>query len=183
MIHELPISGGRHALIDSADLHRSLLFSHPLLGEIAMVIADRTWSGTPKRPGSLRIYPYTTLTPRGSRKSVIAKLHRLIVGARTGQCVDHINGDTLDNRRSNLRLCTTTENNRNVRHYGLSSQFKGVQRLANCIDRWRAHIQVDGRLIHLGCFPSAAEAARAYDEAALKYFGEFARLNFPLVAT
>lgn len=106
-------------------------------------------------------------------------LHREILSAPEGMDTDHINGNGLDNRRENLRLCTKQENNFNKRHIrnGKSSQFKGV-----CWDgrnlKWHARIQVDGREISLGRFYDEYEAARSYDTAARKLFGDFAAPNF-----
>lgn len=107
------------------------------------------------------------------------KLHRIILDAPEGMTVDHISGDTLDIRRSNLRLCNKTENNRN-RRKGIrsrtSSKFKGVY-LDVFHGKWAARIGSGGKKIHLGYFESEAQAAAAYDEAALRYHGDFARLN------
>lgn len=102
------------------------------------------------------------------------KLHSLVMflsGAGTWETVDHRNGDTLDNRRSNLRIATKVQNGRNRRTDG----FKGVSVSG---DKWRAKI---GQR-HLGLFPTREAAARAYDAAAEVLFGEFARLNFPVEA-
>jgi AP2 domain/HNH endonuclease len=93
--------------------------------------------------------------------------------------VDHINGNGLDNRRTNLRPATSAENARNRRSQrGSSSPYKGVSWIRSRRN-WRANLRVGDRLIHLGSYTDPADAARAYDAAALKYFGEFARLNFP----
>jgi hypothetical protein len=109
-------------------------------------------------------------------------MHRVIVGAAKGQQVDHVNGDTLDNRRSNLRLATSAENGRNrARHRNNLSGYKGVSPPARG-KQWTAEIRGEGRRIHLGSFATAEEAARAYDAAARHYFGAFARLNFPEAA-
>jgi hypothetical protein len=106
-------------------------------------------------------------------------MHRLIVGATDGEMVDHEDGDTLNNRRANLRPC---DNRRNQQNRKLSSDntsgYKGVS--WHIRDKfWRANIRADGRQIFLGSFNTPEEAARAYDAAARTYFGEFARLNFP----
>lgn len=106
------------------------------------------------------------------------KLHRCITGAKTGQVVDHINGDKLDNRRCNLRICTQAQNcrnNRNVRK-NKTSLYKGVSKYWN---KWKAQIQVDKKKTHIGYYPTQEDAARAYDEKALELHGEFAYLNFP----
>jgi hypothetical protein len=109
-------------------------------------------------------------------------LHRLVVGAEAGSLVDHINGDILDNRRSNLRITDAKGNARNQRrHLRNKSGFKGVDFTDDKkrAKAWRATISVDGHKRMLGRYATAEEAARAYDAAARKHFGEFARLNFP----
>lgn len=104
-------------------------------------------------------------------------LHRFIMGDPSGT-VDHINGNTRDNRRSNLRVCTQQENSRNRRiGKNNNSGFKGVSWKAD-IGKWRARIMVDRKEISLGAFDDKVSAARAYDNAAIEFFGEFARLNF-----
>lgn len=109
------------------------------------------------------------------------KMHRAILGARPGLVVDHINGNTLDNRRCNLRLCTHAENMRNRRpHKNNAVGFKGVNLHAN--GSYVARIRADGRNVRLGTFACPVEAARAYDAAARRFHGEFARLNFPEAA-
>jgi len=107
-------------------------------------------------------------------------LHREIMEEPAGLLVDHKNGDTLDNRRSNLRLATHAQNTHNRRktRTKTSSRFIGVY-YDKRTGRWAAKIKNEDRCNWLGRFESELEAARAHDEAAKKYFGEFARLNFP----
>ncbi len=106
-------------------------------------------------------------------------MHRVIKGAKAGQSVDHVNGNGLDNRRSNLRLCAHAENLRNRKiHKNNKSGFKGVRKRKES-SLWRAEIRSNHKFYFLGNFHSAEEAAHAYDAAALKLHGEFARLNFP----
>lgn len=116
----------------------------------------------------------------GKRKNTA--LHRVIFARILGrpltkkENIDHINTQKLDNRRENLRLATHAENRRNC---GTTSKnksgYKGVH-LSNR-NTWVAQIGIEHRLIHLGTFKTKEDAARAYNEAALKYFGEFAWLN------
>lgn len=92
--------------------------------------------------------------------------------------LDHINGNGLDNRIENLRECTQTTNNQNMktRSRKMSSQFKGVTRFnQRGYEYWRARIVVDKREISLGYFKTEQEAKAAYDKAAQERFGEFAR--------
>jgi hypothetical protein len=111
----------------------------------------------------------------------IILMHRVLMNAPDGQRVDHKSGEGLDNRRSNLRFCSHAQNLQNQRANGTgSSRFKGVRRIASR-NRWRAEIGINKRQLHLGYFADETEAARAYDEAARKYFGEFARPNFQTV--
>lgn len=106
-------------------------------------------------------------------------MHRLITNCQQGQLVDHIDRDGLNNTRANLRLATRAQNRLNARRSSNNtSGFKGVHRCGRT-RRWRSVITVDGRKIRLGWFDSREDAARAYDAAAVKHYGDFARLNFP----
>ena len=105
-------------------------------------------------------------------------MHRLILTAPPKLEVDHRDGNGLNNQRDNLRVCTRGQNARNCRGNSALG-VKGVTLNANRERPWSAKIGVDYKTIHLGDFPSLEEAAHAYDAAAIQYFGEFARLNFP----
>lgn len=114
-------------------------------------------------------------TALGGHKTTL--LHRLLMNNPKGLQVDHINLDRSDNRRSNLRLATNKENQRNR---GITknntSGAKGVW-LRSKYNDYRASIKVDGRSIHIGYYPTFIEASEAYDRMADHYFGEFAWLN------
>lgn len=98
-------------------------------------------------------------------------MHRVIVDCE-GKDVDHINHNTLDNRKCNLRACTSSENLRNCKKYkNNSSGYKGVHFHR---DRWVARIQIDGKTKSLGSFKNIDDAVRAYAEGKNKYYGEFA---------
>jgi hypothetical protein len=127
-------------------------------------------------------YVKTNLKKTADGKHHTLVIHKLILDVPPGMEVDHINRNTLDNRRANLRICTRAENCRNrQRRSNNISGVKGVCRLPGRPSKWRAGIRVDGKFISLGCFQTTKEAAQAYDKAARKYFGEFAKTNFNLI--
>jgi len=104
-------------------------------------------------------------------------MHREIMKVSKGLLVDHINGNSLDNRKLNLRICTNSQNLRNrLKNINNTSGYKGV-RLINSTKKWRAQIWLNSKYYHLGLFNNIKDAARAYNEAAVKYHGEFANLN------
>ena len=106
------------------------------------------------------------------------RMHRFILNVPKGLHVDHINGDTLDNRKKNLRICTQLENNRNTpKRKDTTNKYKGIH-FVKQRNKWIARIQVNGKRIHSGYFNTQEEAARRYDEMAKIHFGNFARLNF-----
>ncbi len=106
-------------------------------------------------------------------------MHREILGAAKGIQVDHKDNDGLNNLRSNIRLCTQAENNRNMGRWAKkkSSEYKGV-----CLNKneqkWMSAITVHGKRKHLGYFLNETDAALKYDEASKRIFGDFARPNF-----
>ena len=111
--------------------------------------------------------------------SKLLLMHRVIMNPPEGMVVDHIDGNGLNNRRSNLRLCTQKQNSRNAApSRRSSSRFKGVY-FNKRTRKWIATIGYNGKTIHLGSFDDEIEAARAYDRKARELFGEFAYLNFP----
>jgi hypothetical protein len=104
-------------------------------------------------------------------------LHRLISGAPQGVIVDHIDGDRLNNRRENLRLCGNAENLRNRKTpKNNKTGYKGVSRDARR-NKYQAIIKAENKKHYLGSFDTPEKAALAYNAAAIRLHGEFARLN------
>lgn len=114
-------------------------------------------------------------------------LHRFLLSADAGQVIEHVNGNGLDCTRSNLRLVTpsqmaATQWTRAVwsRNTTKTSTFKGVSRIEGRSRPWRATVSVNGKQEFLGYYAEEEEAAKAYDDAARRFFGGFARTNFEL---
>lgn len=106
-------------------------------------------------------------------------LHRFIMEAHEDVLVDHENGDRWDCRKENLRVATFSQNAANRPTTALDRAWKGIYAHGN---RWKARIKLEGQNVYLGSFQTPQEAAYAYDAAAKRLFGEFARLNFPSAA-
>ena len=117
----------------------------------------------------------------GKRKrGTIVYMHQEILKVPEGMLVDHINNDGMGNRSANLRASTTAQNSRNRKKFSkpCSSKYKGIS-LRKKNRTWLATITFENKKIYLGYFKNEIDAAKAYDEAAKKYHGEFACLNFP----
>jgi len=117
---------------------------------------------------------------RKSNKNEICKgktilMHRIILNVPSGLETDHIDHNGLNNQKSNLRICTHSQNQMNCTGRG-KSKYLGVSFHLN--KYWIAHIKYKNKYIHLGLFNNEKDAATAYDEAAKKYHGKFANLNF-----
>lgn len=156
MTKEIPLTQGQVALVDDADFEW---------------LCQWKWRAT-RKPGE---YTYYALRTGPNRKALF--LHHAIMKPPSGMQIDHINGNGLDCRRANMRLATNAENNRNRGAQANNALgIKGVS-LHKARGKLRAQITVNGVNMHLGYFDSTEAAAQAYDEAARKYFGEFARTN------
>lgn len=111
----------------------------------------------------------------GKRKAI--HMHRVVAGTPDGMECDHKDGDTLNNLPDNLRNCTTLQNrHNNMKYSNNTSGFKGVTAHRK---KWMARIKVFYKYICLGTYSTPEEAAHVYDEAAKKYYGDYAGLNFP----
>lgn len=157
---EVPLTRGYVAIVDADDYER--------------VMAAGSWCAN---DSSTSHVVYAQKGVRGDdHVQRTVSMHTFLTG---WAMVDHRNGNGLDNRRANLREATVSSNAMNRRRRSdNSSGFKGVS-LRKSNGKWRASVSVGGSRKWLGEFPSALEAARAYDAAALEHYGEFARLNFP----
>lgn len=139
------------------------------------------WHGLSNNRHYLYVYRCVRL---GKNKYKRIFIHREVLNASEGVLVDHINGNTFDNRRVNLRLCNNAENIRNSKKSnGKTSEFKGVS-FQKERRKWIVGIRIPceigrGKSISIGRFSDEVHAAKMYDKAATKYFGAFARLNFP----
>lgn len=157
----IPLNNSQYALVDS-DLYDYL-----------MQWRWRCYSYRSDRP----LYVVTRTKSTLSSEFKDAKMHHLILGIPSSIQVDHRNRNALDNRRGNLRHCTSAENvfNRGIRCDNTSG-YIGVKLRGR---RYAAAINFDRKRISLGCFATAEEAARVRDTAALRFHGKFAVLNFP----
>ena len=115
--------------------------------------------------------------PLKNGKQTLILMHRTIMNSPARVLTDHINHNTLDNRRENLRFATYSQNGMNRRKQLSSiSNYKGV-RWHKETKKWQARIKKEGKLIHLGLFLDIKKAAYAYNQAAEEMFGAFAYLN------
>ena len=161
-----PLRHGKVALVDDADHERLAAFHWTATERKSRSGDERTW------------YAVRTVTAAPGKRRMIL-MHREIVGAPPGSEVDHRNSDGLDNRRANIRLCTTQQNSHNSRPRVRSgSAFKGVSWSASG-GAWIAQIKTGDGYRNLGLYSSEEDAARVYDQAAREAYGTYAWLNFP----
>ena len=155
----VPLSQGKVAKISTSDID---------------LVSGFNWNVRTDGP---RLYAARS-TPRDSEyKQASVVMHRAIMNPENGFVVDHINGDGLDNRRENLRVCTTQENCWNSKKKTTNkSGFKGVS--IHVSGKWRATIFVSGKQISLGLYQSPEDAAEAYKKAASEKFGIFANHSY-----
>ena len=154
-----------------------------IVDDVDQDLADRNWVAWvhDNRPGLVYAYTYT---PRPNRKTI--QMHRIILGRMLdrelspNEHCDHIDGNGLNNSRSNLRLSIKHGNHKNTfkKNVNATSGYKGVYRYKQTW-QWCASITCDHKRYHLGYFKDEKDAARAYDQKAKELFGKFAKLNFP----
>jgi len=151
-IRFIPLTQGKFAIVDAADYEWLSKYNW-----LAMT-SDNTTYAFRKENG----------------KHIL--MHREIMKPRKGQVVDHINHNGADNRRSNMRNCSTRQNTFNARARSGTSQYRGVSRHGS---KWTADIGYLWVRVHIGLFVEEIEAARARDRMAIMLHGQYAYLNLP----
>lgn len=150
----IPLTQGKWAIVDAEDFE---------------LVSKFKWRSS----GGVYGYVRTSVTSSIPNEQDTILMHRLIMRAPSHLKVDHKNHDPLDNRKSNLRLCTPSQNFGNAGKRKNSKQpYKGIEPWGN---KWRAKILAR----HIGLFSTPEDAARAYDTEAIARWGEFAKPNFP----
>lgn len=116
---------------------------------------------------------------KGGRQGAVY-MHRVVCPAPEGMIVDHINRNSLDNRRANLRAATQKQNvwNRKFVRKGGKTRYNGI-RWDHNKGKWQVRLTINGRRASFGYYADETEAAKAYDRVAKEYRGEYASLNFP----
>jgi hypothetical protein len=158
MMKEIPLSRGLVALVDDEDYEELMKYKWSAMT-----------SGYAHR---------ATLISSKPRKFLTTSMHQYIMGLKHGdpRMVDHIDGNKRNNQRSNLRICTVSENGRNKKSTKNTSGYKGVT-WDKERGKWMAQIKVNKKLVYLGRYDDPHVAHKAYCEAALKLHGEFARIT------
>jgi hypothetical protein len=156
---EIPLTKGFVALVDDNYFEE---------------LSKYKWCANIKRAGLT--YAVRRSVDRLGKISTVG-MHRQIMDPPFGKQVDHINRNTLDNRRENLRLASQTENTWNMgKQKRNTTGFKGVW-FDKALGKYRAGLSNGNKTIHIGCFESAFDAAKAYDKKALELRGDFACVN------
>lgn len=157
---KIPLNKGAYALVDDAD--------YEFLKQWCWQI---NWKGYAVRSVYLGKVD-------GLHKKATVFMHRILTAAPPELQVDHINCNTLDNQKSNLRLCTNGQNKSNgVSYKNSTSKYRGVSYHKTSKKKWLAQIQKDKKKLIIGFFEKEEDAAMAYNIEASRLFGEFARIN------
>lgn len=154
-IIEIALTQGKTAIIDEGDAQRVLILKWRAFTQ------GTNW------------YAVAYVRGSGAKNPKTVYLHRFILDAPSGVQVDHINGDGLDCRRSNMRFVNNQQNHWNMKGRG---RYRGVYVKG---DKWISCIIVHGKQRQLGTFDTELEAALHFDNAAREHYGEYARFNFP----
>lgn len=157
---EVPLTQGMVALVDKQDYKEVMKYK---------------WYVDKKRKVSYASHTFLDPLTKTQKK---VTMHRFIMDTPKGMHTDHINGNGLDNRRSNLRICTASQNRHNVGVISTNtSGYKGVVYHPQTKLKWLAQICFNGKNIYLGVYPTKELAYEAYCKACIKYHGEFSRLK------
>ena len=157
---KIELTQNQYALVDDEDYNRL-----------------NRWKWYARYTPGTKSYYAQRYTPMKNGKRKIIYMHRIIMDTPSNMQTDHVNHDTLDNKKENLRICTSSQNGMNrTQHKKTSSKYKGV-----CWHKrdkkWYAHIRINDKLTYLGAFKSEIQAAKAYNKKAKELFGEFALSN------
>jgi len=163
-MREIKLTQDKVALVDDEDFDR---------------VSALTWSA--HLENKEYYYAVHSINCEGKKKQI--RMHRFILNVSNPKIyVDHVNGDTLDNRKENLRLASNSENSRNLTRQRTNiSGYRGVFKAPDSYKTrpWKAGIKYNNKNKHLGYFATPEEAARVFDKAAKELFGEFCgKLNF-----
>lgn len=162
-VTRIPLTQDREALIDTADLH---------------LVQPWNWFARVRKDRHPPNNAYAVRMDYDGPRPALVQMHSHILPPRAGLVIDHVNGDSLDNRRCNLRYATRAQNLANSLQATVKTgaRLKGT-RYIRASGRWIAQITKDKQVHHLGTFDTAEEAHAAYAEAAVRLFGEFARVR------
>lgn len=152
------------------------------------IVDDEDFDEISKRSWHINFHGYASYDSKkeGLLRRTKILMHRKVMNITDPNIlIDHINGNKLDNRRSNLRIANRSQNAANGnKHKNNTSGYKGASFMnvpSRGLKQWVSTITVNRKRICIGYFLTAEEAARAYDKAAKEHFGEYAKLNFPEV--
>lgn len=161
---EIPLSRGLFAIIDDEDFEK---------------VKDYSWYASCPYPGffyAVGRRPFKKGAKSDSERLIAVRMHRLIMDVPRHLIVHHKNGDTLDNRKKNLEICTSKRHSQIPRQRRKTSKYKGVYFEKNT-NKWKAQIMVNGKRRNIGRFADEKIAAIAYDVYAKEHFGKDAVCN------
>ena len=158
MAKEIKLTQGKVAIVDDEDFE---------------YLNQWKWCANNKNG---KFYVVRNITASKNKQNSIF-MHRFIMKPNKGMVIDHLDGNPLNNQKKNLRICTHSENMRNRNLYvNNTSGFKGVY-WHKTTKKWMSYIRINKKSLYLGIYTCPIDAAKAYNDAALKYHGEFAHIN------